>query len=66
MFSFAKENCIQTPPIKALYVIFVGFGRITSNQGFYLLGLDNTTPTFASVIENAIPATTFIMAVMFR
>ncbi|XP_062077143.1 protein WALLS ARE THIN 1-like [Humulus lupulus] len=44
----------------------LGLIGITSNQGFYLLGLDNTTPTFTSAIENAIPATTFIMAVLFR
>lgn len=39
---------------------------ITANQGFYLLGLDNTTPTFASAIQNSVPAITFLMAAVLR
>ncbi|CAO2164855.1 unnamed protein product [Urochloa humidicola] len=39
---------------------------ITANQGFYLLGLDNTTPTFASAIQNSVPAITFAMAAALR
>ncbi|XP_069153562.1 protein WALLS ARE THIN 1 isoform X3 [Solanum lycopersicum] len=39
---------------------------ITANQGFYLLGLDNTSPTFASAIQNSVPAITFLMAVLLR
>ncbi|KAL9683242.1 hypothetical protein QQ045_015061 [Rhodiola kirilowii] len=35
---------------------------ITANQGFYLLGLDNTSPTFASAIQNSVPAITFLLA----
>ncbi|GMJ15426.1 Usually multiple acids move in and out Transporters 5, Walls Are Thin 1 [Hibiscus trionum] len=38
---------------------------ITANQGFYLLGLDNTSPTFASAIQNSVPAITFLMAALF-
>ncbi|XP_058785397.1 protein WALLS ARE THIN 1-like [Vicia villosa] len=41
----------------------IGF---TANQGFYLLGLDNTSPTFASAIQNSVPAITFLMAVVLR
>ncbi|KAF7817608.1 protein WALLS ARE THIN 1-like [Senna tora] len=37
---------------------------ITANQGFYLLGLDNTSPTFASAIQNSVPAITFLMAAL--
>jgi drug/metabolite transporter (DMT)-like permease len=40
--------------------------RITANQGFYLLGLDNTSPTFASAIQNSVPAITFAMAAALR
>lgn len=40
--------------------------RITANQGFYLLGLDNTSPTFASAIQNSVPAITFLMAAILR
>ncbi|GAU34925.1 hypothetical protein TSUD_312560 [Trifolium subterraneum] len=40
--------------------------QITANQGFYLLGLDNTSPTFASAIQNSVPAITFLMAVVLR
>ncbi|XP_044510303.1 protein WALLS ARE THIN 1-like [Mangifera indica] len=39
---------------------------ITANQGFYLLGLDYTSPTFASAIQNSVPAITFLMAAMLR
>ncbi|GJN04282.1 hypothetical protein PR202_ga21818 [Eleusine coracana subsp. coracana] len=34
--------------------------------GFYLLGLDNTSPTFASAIQNSVPAITFAMAAALR
>ncbi|KAK4753451.1 hypothetical protein SAY87_022249 [Trapa incisa] len=40
--------------------------KITANQGFYLLGLDNTSPTFASAIQNSVPAITFLMAAILR
>ncbi|KAL6982732.1 WD repeat-containing protein wat1, partial [Sarracenia purpurea var. burkii] len=39
---------------------------ITANQGFYLLGLDHTSPTFASAIQNSVPAITFLMAALLR
>ncbi|KAJ7966820.1 WAT1-related protein [Quillaja saponaria] len=39
---------------------------ITANQGFYLIGLDNTSPTFASAIQNSVPAITFLMAAILR
>jgi len=35
-------------------------------EGFYLLGLDNTSPTFASAMQNSVPALTFLMAVILR
>lgn len=38
--------------------------RITLNQGFYIFGLDNTSPTFASATENAVPAVSFLMAAL--
>ncbi|XP_050226651.1 protein WALLS ARE THIN 1-like [Mercurialis annua] len=44
----------------------LGFVGIATNQIFYLLGLDNTSPTFASATENAVPALTFILAALFR
>lgn len=36
--------------------------RITANQGFYLLGLYYASPTFASAMQNSVPAITFVMA----
>ncbi|KAG2315858.1 hypothetical protein Bca52824_018980 [Brassica carinata] len=39
---------------------------ITANQGFYLLGLYYATPTFASAMQNSVPAITFIMACALR
>ncbi|KAM4117521.1 hypothetical protein ACJW30_02G130800 [Castanea mollissima] len=44
----------------------LGCVGITCNQGLYLLGLDNTSPTFAPAIENIVPAVTFLMAVVLR
>ncbi|PKA48456.1 Protein walls are thin 1 [Apostasia shenzhenica] len=45
---------------------FLALCGITANQGFYLLGLDNTSPTFASAIQNSVPAITFLMAAALR
>ncbi|KAF3328987.1 WAT1-related protein [Carex littledalei] len=39
---------------------------ILANQGFYLLGLYYLSPTYASAIQNAIPAITFAMAAALR
>ncbi|XVF17968.1 hypothetical protein REPUB_Repub10bG0170900 [Reevesia pubescens] len=44
----------------------LGFIGITLNQGFYIFGLDNTSPTLASATENSVPAVTFIMAALLR
>lgn len=35
---------------------------ITANQGFYILGLYYASPTFASAMQNSVPAITFVMA----
>ncbi|XP_062086119.1 protein WALLS ARE THIN 1-like [Humulus lupulus] len=45
---------------------FLALVGITANQGFYLLGLENTSPTFASAIQNSVPAITFLMAALLR
>lgn len=50
----------------ALQFILLALVGITANQGFYLLGLENTTPTFASAIQNSVPAITFLMVAIFR
>ncbi|WZZ72945.1 hypothetical protein YC2023_084315 [Brassica napus] len=42
----------------------LGLVGITLNQGFYIFGLDNTSPTFASATENAVPAVSFLMAAL--
>ncbi|KQK02427.1 WAT1-related protein At3g18200 [Brachypodium distachyon] len=39
---------------------------ITANQGFYLLGLYHLSPTYASAIQNTVPAITFVMAAVLR
>uniref|UniRef100_A0A7N2M0D9 WAT1-related protein n=1 Tax=Quercus lobata TaxID=97700 RepID=A0A7N2M0D9_QUELO len=57
------------PPISAsllLQFFFLGLIGVTCNQGFYLLGLSNTSATFASATENSVPAITFLMASIFR
>ncbi|XP_020153179.1 protein WALLS ARE THIN 1 [Aegilops tauschii subsp. strangulata] len=50
----------------AVQFFFLALCGITANQGFYLLGLDNTSPTFASAIQNSVPAITFGMAAALR
>nr|POE75839.1 protein walls are thin 1 [Quercus suber] len=57
------------PPVSAsllLQFFFLGLIGVTCNQGFYLLGLSNTSATFASATENSVPAITFLMAYIFR
>uniref|UniRef100_A0A7N2R6R1 Uncharacterized protein n=1 Tax=Quercus lobata TaxID=97700 RepID=A0A7N2R6R1_QUELO len=39
--------------------------RLTCNQEFYYLGLNNTSATFVSATENSVPAITFLMAAIF-
>ncbi|KAL3505343.1 hypothetical protein ACH5RR_035184 [Cinchona calisaya] len=59
----------ERPPITwyfSLQFFLMAIVGITANQGFYLLGLDNTSPTFASAIQNSVPAITFLMAVLLR
>ncbi|KAJ0967230.1 hypothetical protein J5N97_024147 [Dioscorea zingiberensis] len=45
---------------------FLALIGMTANQGFYLLGLDNTSPTFASALQNSVPVLTFLMAAALR
>ncbi|XP_050363513.1 protein WALLS ARE THIN 1 [Argentina anserina] len=57
------------PPINLNFLVqffCLALIGITANQGFYLLGLDNTSPTFASAIQNSVPAITFLMAALLR
>ncbi|KAJ6817527.1 putative protein WALLS ARE THIN 1 [Iris pallida] len=49
-----------------LQFFFLALCGITANQGFYLLGLDYTSPTFASAIQNSVPAITFLMAAVLN
>jgi len=39
---------------------------ITANQGFNLLGLYYLSPTYASAIQNSVPAIPFAMAAALR
>ncbi|CAA2998013.1 WALLS ARE THIN 1 [Olea europaea subsp. europaea] len=59
----------ERPPLTWNFVLqffLLAIVGITANQGFYLLGLENTSPTFASAIQNSVPAITFLMAVLLR
>ncbi|WOH00896.1 hypothetical protein DCAR_0520272 [Daucus carota subsp. sativus] len=59
----------ERPPLTLSFVtqfFLLAVVGITANQGFYLLGLDNTSPTFASAIQNSVPAITFLMAAILR
>ncbi|XP_027094266.1 protein WALLS ARE THIN 1 [Coffea eugenioides] len=59
----------ERPPLTWSFLIqffLMAIVGITANQGFYLLGLDHTSPTFASAIQNSVPAITFLMAALLR
>ncbi|XP_043712891.1 protein WALLS ARE THIN 1-like [Telopea speciosissima] len=59
----------KRPPMTASFLIqffCLALVGITANQAFYLLGLENTSPTFASAIQNSVPAITFLMAALLR
>ncbi|XP_006646778.2 protein WALLS ARE THIN 1-like [Oryza brachyantha] len=60
-----KERPAMTASL-LLQFFFLALCGITANQGFYLLGLENTSPTFASAIQNSVPAITFAMAAALR
>ncbi|KAF7819930.1 WAT1-related protein [Senna tora] len=64
---FLEKN--QRPPLTfSLLVEFflLALLGITANQGFYLLGLYYASPTFASAMQNSVPAITFVMASALR
>ncbi|KAF5955753.1 hypothetical protein HYC85_008609 [Camellia sinensis] len=67
-FAYFLEKKERPPLTLSLLVQFflLAVIGITANQGFYLLGLDNTSPTFASAIQNSVPAITFLMAALLR
>uniref|UniRef100_A0A2P2JN80 WAT1-related protein n=1 Tax=Rhizophora mucronata TaxID=61149 RepID=A0A2P2JN80_RHIMU len=60
-----KERPALTLSLSVHFFLLALVG-ITANQAFYILGLDNTSPTFASAIQNSVPAITFLMAVLLR
>ncbi|WZY83995.1 hypothetical protein YC2023_030379 [Brassica napus] len=65
LISFGKERPPLTISLLAQF-FFLALIGITANQGFYLLGLYYATPTFASAMQNSVPAITFIMACALR
>ncbi|XWS60982.1 hypothetical protein CRYUN_Cryun07bG0086000 [Craigia yunnanensis] len=60
-----KERPPLTFPLLVQFFLLALLG-ITANQGFYLLGLYYASPTFASAIQNSVPAITFLMASALR
>ncbi|KAM7517228.1 hypothetical protein LguiA_006811 [Lonicera macranthoides] len=67
-FAFFLEKK-ERPPLTFNFLVqffLLAVVGITANQGFYLVGLDNTSPTFASAIQNSVPAITFLMAAILR
>ncbi|XP_077245740.1 protein WALLS ARE THIN 1-like [Tasmannia lanceolata] len=67
-FAFFLEKK-ERPALTLSFLVqffFLALCGITANQGFYLLGLENTSPTFASAIQNSVPAITFLMAAALR
>ncbi|XVE58740.1 hypothetical protein DITRI_Ditri04bG0193300 [Diplodiscus trichospermus] len=60
-----KERPPLTFPLLLQFFLLALLG-ITANQGFYLLGLYYASPTFASAMQNSVPAITFLMASALR
>ncbi|KAF8641685.1 hypothetical protein HU200_067707 [Digitaria exilis] len=60
-----KDRPPVTLHLMAEFFILTVFG-ITFTQGFYILGLYYLSPTYVSVIQNSIPAITFVMASCLR
>ncbi|WCJ40105.1 nodulin MtN21 /EamA-like transporter family protein [Euphorbia peplus] len=60
-FCEKKERPPLTFNLLAQFFLLALLG-ITANQGFYLLGLYYASPTFASAMQNSVPAITFLMA----
>ncbi|CAN8269123.1 unnamed protein product [Cochlearia groenlandica] len=60
-----KERPPLTISLLAQFFLLALIG-FTANQGFYLLGLYYANPTFASAMQNSVPAITFIMACVLR
>ncbi|XP_016439549.1 WAT1-related protein At3g18200 isoform X2 [Nicotiana tabacum] len=63
-FAYFLEKKERPPLTFSLLVQFflLALIGITANQGFYILGLYYASPTFASAMQNSVPAITFIMA----
>ncbi|KAJ4974779.1 hypothetical protein NE237_007953 [Protea cynaroides] len=64
---FLEKN--ERPPLTfSLLIQFfcLALCGITATQGFYLLGLYYTSPTFAAAMQNSVPAITFAMAAVLR
>lgn len=67
-FAFVLERKIRpklTLPI-FLRILALGFLEPVLDQNLYYLGMKYTSATFASATVNALPAITFIMALIFR
>ncbi|EES02603.1 hypothetical protein BDA96_03G101300 [Sorghum bicolor] len=67
-FAYFLEKKDRPPLTFSLLVEFflLALCGITANQGFYLLGLYHLSPTYASAIQNTVPAITFVMAAVLR
>ncbi|PHU24269.1 Protein WALLS ARE THIN 1 [Capsicum chinense] len=67
-FAYFLEKKERPPLTFSLLVqfFFLALIGITANQGFYILGLYYASPTFASAMQNSVPAITFIMAAILR
>ncbi|XP_052179834.1 WAT1-related protein At3g18200 [Diospyros lotus] len=63
-FAYFLEKEERPPLTFSLLVQFflLALVGITANQGFYILGLYFSNPTFASAMQNSVPAITFLMA----
>ncbi|XP_016467683.1 WAT1-related protein At3g18200 isoform X2 [Nicotiana tabacum] len=67
-FAYFLEKKDRPPLTFSLLVqfFFLGLIGVTANQSLYILGLYYTSPTYASAMQNSVPAITFVMASVLR
>ncbi|EPS73987.1 hypothetical protein M569_00767, partial [Genlisea aurea] len=67
-FAYHFEKKVRPKMTKSVFlkIALLGFLEPVMDQNFYYVGMQYTSPTFASAITNVLPAITFIMALVFR
>lgn len=67
-FAIILDKKVRPKMTKSLFVKFMLLGLLEPviDQNMYIMGMKNTTATFAAAMCNVLPAITFLMACIFR